>query len=677
MAYTTGSSRGNALEIGIALVLQDRFSNQAREASSVIKGLHRDAKMAVSANLNALQGVTNTVQKVANRGIDLIEGAVISGANFIDTMTTIGAITGATDEKMKTLANTAQSLGLATMFSSQDIASGMKYLAMAGNSVEQINDRIKGAAYVAAATGLELGGKGGAADMITNVMKAFRLEGEGVSEMVGDVLTKATLSANISMTDMAESIRYAVASMVSLKQGLPQVSAMIGTLGNAGIQGSMAGTAIDNMARYFNKSIINKNFSGNKVLTSLGFTTKDFTDANGNIIDFSYSLEKLKNRFQELNLSSTVTNDYITQIFGARGKRAAFALMNDIEGYRSLLRIIETESEGFSKKVSNTRMDSLAGGIDKMVSAFENLRTTFTESLAPVIGPIFNMVAKIVDRFRKLFSLPVIGPIISSVMTIGVALLGIGAAVMKLRVKWLILRNDSMVSGKTMFSLLMGGWDGARLKAERYLAIERAIIAQRNGGIGASIGGVMLGAGAVVGAGQGKNGVRINSAGKFIDAKTGRFVSQKVAMTATGTVTAAAATKALMGGTAKTAGMKGLGAGLLGKGGWVGTAIGLVLMFLPDLISALSSNTKAEEENTASVYTLAGRYETEAARIAALKDNDMHHEIRQLTNSLNYWTSRISSLASQKPQVNLTINNKGDITSTVDGDDVRLETGTR
>ena len=40
MAYvTSGSLRGNSLEIGIALVLQDRFSNQAKDASAAIRRL--------------------------------------------------------------------------------------------------------------------------------------------------------------------------------------------------------------------------------------------------------------------------------------------------------------------------------------------------------------------------------------------------------------------------------------------------------------------------------------------------------------------------------------------------------------------------------------------------------------------------------------------------------------
>lgn len=684
MGYTSGSLTGSSLEIGIALVLQDRFSNQAREASSAIKGLHRDAKMAVTANLQAASGVANTMSSIAKRGAAAISSAVASGATFLDTMTTVGAITNASDAQMKMLSDTAQDLGLKTMLSAQDVASGMKYLAMAGNSAQEINDRIRGAAYTAVATGLELGGKGGAADMITNVMRAFRIEGEGAAEMVGDILTKATLSANISMTDMAESIRYSMASMVGLKQELPKVSAMIGVLGNAGIQGSMAGTALDNMARYFVKSITKPKFGGYKRLVGVGVNPEDFKDSNGDLKDFSVIMEKIRDAIKDMD--SVDKSGFLVDVFGARGQRAANAIMNDIEGYRSLLDKIENESPGYALQIANKRMQNLAGSINTLTSSLENFRVAFSKSLEPVLMPIFKGLAQVVNVFRKIFAIPVLGTIISSVMLLGTALLGVGAALMKIRVKWLLLKNDSQVTGKNMFALLMGGWEGARLKAERYLAVERAIIAQRKGGIGASIGGVMLGAGATVGAKGGVGGVRLNSAGKFIDAQTGRFVSSKVAMAATGTVTAAAATKALMGGAAKKA-AGGIGAGLLlrGVGGVLGKvlsflmgpwgiAIGLVVSFLPMLFGASKENTAAVNENTASVYSLAGRYETEAARIAALKDNNINQEIRQLVNAMQYWSGQLRNL---KPNVNVTVNNTGDVKSEVSTDDGKLETGTK
>ena len=245
MAFTSGSPSAGQLEIGVALVLQDRFSNQAREASSVIRGLHRDAKNAIQANLTTMQSYTNSIGAIAGNLMNSLSDTIAQGADFIDMMTSVGAISGGTRQEMEALSNTAQTLGLRTMFMSRDIASGMKYLAMAGNDAKEIQGMIAGAAMMANATGMELGGKGGTADLLTNIMRTFKLEGENAANLVGDQLTKAAMASNISMTDLAESIKYSAASMVTLKQQLPQVAAMIGTLGNAGIQGSMAGTSID------------------------------------------------------------------------------------------------------------------------------------------------------------------------------------------------------------------------------------------------------------------------------------------------------------------------------------------------------------------------------------------------------------------------------------------------
>ena len=122
-SYTSGSPGAGQLEIGIGLVLQDRFSNQAREASGVIKKLHNDAKMAVNANAIALQGIANGVSSFAIGMAGTLSDVVIEGAEFVDTMTTVSAITEATDAQLKKLSDTAQTLGLQTMFDSKEIAS--------------------------------------------------------------------------------------------------------------------------------------------------------------------------------------------------------------------------------------------------------------------------------------------------------------------------------------------------------------------------------------------------------------------------------------------------------------------------------------------------------------------------------------------------------------------------
>ena len=173
-SYTTASPRNGLLEVGISMVLRDNFSKPAYAMTNEIRRLNQQAKMANTANLEAAYSIGDSLAAGAGNFLKDIWGTVKRGAEYIDTMTTVGAISQATAGDLEMLSDRAQSLGLDTMFSSMDIASGMKYLAMAGNGVREINDMIEGATYVAGATGMALGGKGGAADMITNVAKAFR-----------------------------------------------------------------------------------------------------------------------------------------------------------------------------------------------------------------------------------------------------------------------------------------------------------------------------------------------------------------------------------------------------------------------------------------------------------------------------------------------------------------------
>ena len=466
-SYTTASPRNGLLEVGISMVLRDNFSKPAYAMTNEIRRLNQQAKMANTANLEAAYSIGDSLAAGAGNFLKDIWGTVKRGAEYIDTMTTVGAISQATAGDLEMLSDRAQSLGLDTMFSSMDIASGMKYLAMAGNGVREINDMIEGATYVAGATGMALGGKGGAADMITNVAKAFRKSGKEVINIIGDQLTMATLSSNMSMQDLAESIKYASADMVSLKRELPEVAAMVGTLGNAGIQGSMAGVALSNMARYLNKALSNVNSTQYKALQELGISISDVTDSQGDLISFAHVLELIKNATADM--TSMEVNDVLNRIFGVRGFRAANALMHDLEGLRSLEAKIATESQGYAKSITEKRMATLAGSIEIMEGAWENVRTSFTEALQP-LAPFVQLIGKLLDTIRKILDIPFLGNAIAITTVLSPLILLITGKLMKGIAKIRLLQNDAMISGRNMLHVLLGGWKGVRMDAEAYAA---------------------------------------------------------------------------------------------------------------------------------------------------------------------------------------------------------------
>lgn len=651
MAYvTSGSLRGNSLEIGIALVLQDRFSNQAKDASAAIRRLHNEAKEAVTANLQTADSILGTVYNSLQNVATGITNTVLQGAEFIDTMTTVSAITGSTREQLQMLSETAQSLGLETMFGSQDIASGMKYLAMAGNTVEQVNDMIKGAAYVANATGMELGGKGGAADLITNVMKTFKIVGDGASELVGDQLTKATLSANISMTDLAESIKYSAADMVMLKKELPEVAAMIGTLGNAGIQGSMAGTSLGNMARYLIKAF-NPKTDAYSFLQRMGLSQQDFVDAQGDLIDFGDIMEKISKGVE--NLPSIDRGKAIGAIFGVRGQRAANAIMNDLEGYRNLLDQIQNNSAGFAKDIVDKRMNTLAGSIDKVSSAWENLKVAFTEQIGPALMPILNTISQIIEAVREFVTTPV-GAFASQVFVLSTFIGLVGTKVLQLITKWRLLRSDTQIGFINMFRLIRGGWQGATLDLQNYMRLQGLLNAQTTYGLpyyasmakhlGTPVGGVVYDQRtkrwrshdqSVTGLGKGTF-MKERDAIRYTETHgTGKQVVSGFFGTGVGATTT---------GTQSTWGkLLGLGSKLFGVLSLVSLGAMILVPLVKMVANAIKGNTEEVKKNTYSVNTLAGRYATEQERLASGKSLDLAGEVRLLRESIEKFNKKSSN----------------------------------
>jgi TP901 family phage tail tape measure protein len=670
---TSGSLSGTQLQIGIALVLKDRFSNEARTASKEIRNLHREAKMAVMANLQTAETLLTTGRDVFEGMAKGLWNVIEEGNIFIDTMTTVGAITQATEEQIAKLSDTAQSLGMETMFGSVDIASGMKYLAMAGNTADEINNMIRGASFVAGATGIELAGKGGAADLITNIMRMFRIEASEASAVVGDQLTKATLSANMSMTDLAEAIKYAGADMVTLGQHLPQVAALIGVLGDAGIQGSMAGTAIGNMARYLNKSISEENYKGFRTLATLGLSKSDFLNAKGELIDFSLIIGKIRDAMVMRGMSPVDMNSTLLSIFGVRGNRAAVALMNNLDRYNDLLDKIH-DSHGFAEEVMGKRMASLAGATDALLNSFENLRTTFAQQLTPVLVPLFNIIGDLVTGIRDIVATP-FGKFIAGA-TVAVTTLGLfGTALGVIRAKMLQLKTDSLVTGSNMFALMIHGWKQSTISAQQYVNMAKVAQTQAKMGNaealkerikqGATIGGIAW------------NGTNFRSIGwdsnrylgedkvddilkqygqnKYLWARDveqialsggyNRSARNRSLLMKYGS--ASAARSALKGtGILRSVSKFALG-GLRGSlsmfGGPIGIGIMGISMLLPSLIDWIKKSKESTDKNTYSVVTLAGQYKTEQERIANRKSLRISEELATATNALKSLANSLSN----------------------------------
>lgn len=379
------------VEVGVSMVLRDKFSSETGKISQSFNNMMKDMN---DWNRAIQMSVGNAVQNRMKFLGGMAEAYQYS-AKVQDTIFMASKIAGATAEQQTEMMQLAQAVNAVTPLTAADIASGQRYLAMAGNTVEQIKDMTGPAAKLASILGQPFGGKGGVADLMTNIMSMYVIPSQQATKVTDDLYTAVT-NANMSLTDLAQAITYAGADMANAGYDLRQTAAAIGVLGDMGIQGSSAGTALANMIRYLQLSLADQKKKGFSALTSLGLSPQDFFDAEGNLI----RLDKVYRKFGEalMNKPLLERTKAFYNIFGVRGTRdISNQIRNMMAGSDKMTKILEQydKNSGIVEQVTEERLKTPRGIIEAFKSNFENLVVNIGSTLADVFNPILTVFTKI------------------------------------------------------------------------------------------------------------------------------------------------------------------------------------------------------------------------------------------------------------------------------------------
>ena len=379
------------VEVGVSMVLRDKFSSETGKISQSFINMMNDMN---DWNRAIQMSAGNAVQN-SMRFLGGMAEAYQYSAKVQDTIFMASKIAGATAEQQTEMMQLAQAVNAVTPLTAADIASGQRYLAMAGNTVEQIKDMTGPAAKLASILGQPFGGKGGVADLMTNIMSMYVIPSQQATKVTDDLYTAVT-NANMSLTDLAQAITYAGADMANAGYDLRQTAAAIGVLGDMGIQGSSAGTALANMIRYLQLSLADQKKKGSSALTSLGLSPQDFFDAEGNLI----RLDKVYRKFGEalMNKPLLERTKAFYNIFGVRGTRdISNQIRNMMVGSDKMTKILEQydKNSGIVEQVTEERLKTPQGIIEAFKSNFENLVVNIGSTLADVFNPILTVFTKI------------------------------------------------------------------------------------------------------------------------------------------------------------------------------------------------------------------------------------------------------------------------------------------
>ena len=388
------------VEVGVAMVLKDRFSQEAGKISGSFRTMMNDMS-------TWNRGIQMSASNTMDFGMQLVGGmarAYKYSAGVQNEVWTASKIAGATIAEQREMLQLAKDVNEITPLTASDVASGQRYLAMAGNKFDAIKEMIGPASKLASIFTMPVGQKGGVADLMTNIMSMYQIP-MGEAARVTDDLYTAVTNANISLTDLAQSISYAGADMATAGVDLRQTAAAIGVLGDMGIQGSMAGTSLANMIRYLQLSLVNQKKKGYNALADLGLSPDEFFDAQGNLIDLYTIYQKFAKA--AVDLPSRIETPTFFNIFGVRGNRGMLPVLRDIASGRDKMgKILATydQNMGAVNRLNEERLKTDAGVIDQFQSSLENLTVTAGAALGRIFTPVLNVgtyLVKIINSISE------------------------------------------------------------------------------------------------------------------------------------------------------------------------------------------------------------------------------------------------------------------------------------
>lgn len=304
-------------------------------------------------------------------GIGLSAGEVVQTFNeFESGMSAVRSLTGATDEEFLLLKETAKELGASTSFSASQASEGMQYLAMAGWDTNQIIAAMPGLLDLAAAGATELGT---AADIVSDVMTAMGMSAEEAGR-AADVFAKTATSSNTTIEGLGETLKYAAPIAYSFGMELEELAAITGMMGDAGIKGSQAGTAL-------RSALLRMADPAAEATEWMEKLNLSFTEGDGTMKTMSSVLRDTNKAFGGLTEAERLAA--AQAIFGTEAASAWLAVIEQGPDTYDEFTASLYGAAGAAETMADIRLDNLAGDMEELGGAVETAKLNIMEKLGP------------------------------------------------------------------------------------------------------------------------------------------------------------------------------------------------------------------------------------------------------------------------------------------------------
>lgn len=366
------------------------LSTSADAEGQKVQASTKKTSASVAAMFSKLGGQLSSVGQTMSVAVTLPIAAVATqtfktAGDFEQAMNRVRAGTEATGTQFDNLRKQAISLGSTTQFSATDAANAMYILASAGFSTTGIMESLPGVLNLAAAGMVDIAT---ASDIASGILNGFGLKATEIGR-VDDVLTKAFLATATSLQDLGESFKYVGPVANSAGMSFEETAAAIGLMGNAGIKGSEAGTALRGaLAAMLKPSKLAEN-----TLRAIGVTV---VDAHGKLLP-------LVDIIGQLGKAGASTADMMA-IFGIESGPGMMALVSQGAGALQSLTGDLRNAGGTADRVAKIQMQGLNGALDNLSSSAEGLMIAIGD--AGLLAILTRLVDKATALLSRMAALP-------------------------------------------------------------------------------------------------------------------------------------------------------------------------------------------------------------------------------------------------------------------------------
>lgn len=298
-----------------------------------------------------------------------LAASTAAGASFESQMSTVQAISQASESEMARLKALAKQMGIETKFSATEAGQGLEYMAMAGWDVDSMLAGLPGMMNLAAASGEELGQ---VSDIVTDAMTAFNLEASRSAEFA-DVLAQASVRSNTDVAMMGQTFKYAAPVAGALGFSIQDTAVAIGLMANAGIKGEQAGTSLRAMLT----RIVKPTAEVASAMERIGLSV---TNSDGSMRSLNEIQRDLRAGFSGLSESERAST--AASLAGQEAMSGMLALVNaSDEDYEKLSDSIY-HAKGAAEEMAGIRMDNLKGDVTLLKSSAEGAGIAIYEGLS-------------------------------------------------------------------------------------------------------------------------------------------------------------------------------------------------------------------------------------------------------------------------------------------------------